>query len=181
MEQQVHKRQLNNVEISGIFSNISLFSKIADNEGIQKLAHHSKFVFKKNGTTLMREGDKGDKTFIMINGTVEVHMKNMSGEDSVIAVLEADFEKHIHPIIGELSLINDRVRSATIRAITNVELLIIENKTFFAIIKKFPYMGMHFYREMSALLQKRLEKSNKNVVALFEAYVDEMFTLETHI
>ncbi len=179
MKRAVNEKQLSTIEIHNVFSNISLFSKIADNEGIQTLTYQSNIISKKKGTILMKEGDKGDKTFIMINGTVEIRMKNMSGENSVIAVLEANFEKHIHPIIGELSLISDRSRSATVRAITDVELLIIENKKFFDIIKKFPSVGMHVYREMSVLLQKRLEKSNKNVVALFEAYVDEVFTFET--
>ncbi len=175
------ERQLNETEILSIFSNISLFSKVAEDKGIQKLAQHSLLVSEGANKTLMKQGDKGNKTFIMLNGSVEVHMKNMSGEDSVIAILEANYKKHVHPIIGELSLISNRMRTATIRSATPVELLLIENKTFFSIVEEFPRMGMHFYREMCDLLQGRLESSNKNVVALFEAYVDEMFTVDTHM
>ncbi len=126
----------------------------------------------------MREGEIGTQTFIMLNGNVEVKMRNMSGENSVVAVLKSSFKDHIHPVIGELSFINKRERSATVIAITPVDLLVIECETFFSIVEEFPSVGMHVYREMCLQIQKRLETANKNVMALFDAYIDEMLNPE---
>lgn len=62
---------------------------------------------------IFREGDKPDGVYYLCEGRVEISRK-VSGEDAVIAELEPG------DVFGELAMVDDRPRAATVIAIDEV-------------------------------------------------------------
>lgn len=101
------------------------------------------------GSTLCHEGEKGDSMFILLSGTVEVIGKRRrEGEQEQLAVLEAG------QAIGEASLIGGMPRTATVKAKTAVEALVITPGTLNAFKKSKPDAALALYegiiRQISA-------------------------------
>jgi len=75
------------------------------------------------GEVIYREGDRGDAVFIVKAGEVEVS-RTVSGQLVRLAVLRNG------AIFGEMSVLRDRPRSTTVKAISPVKLLAIPKKDF---------------------------------------------------
>lgn len=75
------------------------------------------------GETIFREGEQGDCSYVIISGDVSVHKKR-DDEQIKLAVLGAN------QIIGELGLISPGHRTASVTAITDCNLLLIEQSQF---------------------------------------------------
>ena len=104
------------------------------------------------GEAIFTEGEPGNKTMYLIEkGRVEV----LKG-DAVVARLGV-----VEPI-GEMSLLLDEPRSATVRALNSVEALEITGENFGEILTKRPGIG----RTIMKALAQRLKNTTK---ALSEA------------
>ena len=75
------------------------------------------------GEEIIRMGDDGRNAYFIENGQVEVSTKK-NGLDIVIAVLGPG------EIFGEMSMIDDAPRSATVTAKINTEVIVIERSRF---------------------------------------------------
>ena len=98
--------------------------KLTPTEGIRSL-HYEK------EEEIFREGDLGDYLYILVKGSVEV-WKN--GTEKPIA------ELHEGEVFGEMSLLNERSRTATIRCKTPVDVLAIRKADFGILIDNFSEM-----------------------------------------
>ena len=89
------------------------------------------------GEVIFRENDKGDNFYLILLGKVEVFN------------YEAGKEKHLNDIgpggyFGELSLINNEPRSATVRAKTEVLTLVLDSNNFRRLYHDSPQLRSHF-------------------------------------
>jgi cAMP-binding proteins - catabolite gene activator and regulatory subunit of cAMP-dependent protein kinases len=77
------------------------------------------------GATILKQGDTGDKMYVISSGKVEVSFKDPQGNETKAAVLgRGDF-------FGEMALLEpDHVRNASVKALTEVRLLEINKKDF---------------------------------------------------
>jgi CRP-like cAMP-binding protein len=80
---------------------------------------------------------------MMVKGEVDV--LGPDGETSIARLGERE-------VFGERALIEDTPRSATVRAATPVDVLVMSRAGFRAMVKNFPVLGDHF----RDLLQKRM-------------------------
>jgi putative ABC transport system ATP-binding protein len=79
------------------------------------------------GDVIVRQGEPGDKFYVIHRGRAEVH-KQDDGSGRVLATLkEGDF-------FGELALLNDQPRSATVVAQEPLELFVLSKEDFLATI-----------------------------------------------
>lgn len=77
---------------------------------------------------LFREGDPGDRFYIVFAGAVEVLKERPLGDHERLAV------KRAGEAFGEMSLLNDAPRSASVRALEPTELLVIARDDFNALL-----------------------------------------------
>jgi len=99
---------------------------------------------KPRGSFLTREGQDGGLMFVIVRGEAEVLAHDDSTEGHrVIGHLDTG------DVVGELSLIDGRARSATVRAVTDVRLLEIVQDDFQALVTSSPKFVRNLLRALS--------------------------------
>lgn len=104
---------------------------------------------------LFHAGDAGDGCYLVRSGVVKASVIARDGQERLLAVLGPG------ALIGELSLIDDGPRSATVSALRDCRLLHLTKAGFFRIADANPLV----YRQALRLLAQRLRGTNNSVVA----------------
>ncbi|WP_372682096.1 cyclic nucleotide-binding domain-containing protein [Desulfosarcina sp.] len=101
----------------------------------------------RRGDIVFRQGDPGDAMYIIQSGAVEVSQcKN--GRESVIAILEkGDF-------FGEMALLQNDSRSATITAISLTRLIPLPKTLFIDRLKQDPDVSLHLLKKLIQRIQR---------------------------
>ncbi|HQK23262.1 MAG TPA: cyclic nucleotide-binding domain-containing protein [Candidatus Latescibacteria bacterium] len=73
------------------------------------------------------------------------------------------------PCFGEMSLLEDAERSATITALTDCQVFVIDRSSFNRLVEEDPVMGTKLLRSIAVVLSGRLRKANKDVLKLTTA------------
>jgi CRP/FNR family transcriptional regulator, cyclic AMP receptor protein len=97
--------------------------------------------------TLFRQGDQGDAAYLILSGEADVLAETPSGEVPVATVGQ-------NAIVGEIAILCDVPRTATVRAASRLETLKIEKDHFLRLIREFPDMGVEIMRELGNRLSK---------------------------
>jgi CRP-like cAMP-binding protein len=151
--------------------NIALFESIKDDEEkLKKIIGICSVRKFKAGDFMISEGETGDELFILLEGSVDILKKTMAGDDYVVASLKAE-----HNIfIGELALIDNDKRSATVVATEDSVALVIGKKEFLELGDADPLVGLPVTRVIAKILAGRLRKTNEDMMTLFDALVTEV-------
>lgn len=132
---------------------IPLFAKVEPPK-LKLLAFASERVTFESGQELFREGDMPDAAYIIIDGTAEVSLNTPAGRIPVATVGRNE-------LVGEMGIICDMPRTATVRATSRLVTLKISKDLFFRMIADFPSMGIEIMRVMA----HRLENANAQLRA----------------
>jgi signal transduction histidine kinase len=97
------------------FRHVPLFAGLSD-EDLTRICSESTDVGLAAGEVLFREGEAGDRAFVVASGQVEV-LKATGSRDALLAVRSAG------DVIGEMALLEQAPRSATVRARGEAELV----------------------------------------------------------
>ncbi len=108
------------------------------------------------GDQLLKEGDRADTVFIILEGKAKV-LRMDGGNHVRVAEVETG------AVVGEMGVVLDRPYSGTIIAETPVTALRIDKRTFLDLLAQVPQLSMALIRELAARL---LETSNLYVKAL---------------
>lgn len=98
------------------------------------------------GTLIFREGDTGDEMYIIQRGKVRVS-KDFSGKPHVIAVLDKG------EFFGEMAIVSQLARSATVTAIDEVEALAFDRDGLLKMITRNPRIGLSIIDRLCRRLQ----------------------------
>jgi CRP-like cAMP-binding protein len=131
-----------------ILRNIPLFAKLEPAK-LKLLAFTSERLSFAPGQPLFNQGDAGDAAYVIINGEADVLIDTPAGKTRV-AVLERN------AIVGEIAILCDVPRTATVVARSPLTVLRIAKDTFFRLVTEFPQMAVEIMRELAL----RLEKTN---------------------
>lgn len=130
---------------------VPLFRGIDDSK-LRLLAFMSERVRFEAGEDLVKEGDFGDTAYIILSGTADVVIASPSGELTVAKVKENDF-------VGEIAILIDVPRTATVRATSTLVALSVSKEHFFKLLTTFPDMGIEVMRSLA----HRLERTTREV------------------
>ena len=95
------------------------------------------------GQTLFKEGDPGDLMYVLLSGSAEISVHNRVVETSEIGT-----------IFGEMAMIDEGVRSATVTAKTDCEFFPIGRKRFNFLIQQTPNFALYVMKVMAYRLRK---------------------------
>jgi CRP/FNR family cyclic AMP-dependent transcriptional regulator len=149
---------------------IFLFQDLEDNELKQVLNRTSPRSFSA-GDAILKEGETGDSLFIMCQGEVEI-------TKALTLVLEEDTPREKVMIrlkaedgvgFGEMALLENEARSATVTALSDCTLLELHRQDFLALVRDNPQMGLKILLRLAQLLSRYLRKSNQDVIKLTTA------------
>jgi len=129
-------------EETDFLSKVPLFRELEPSL-LKLLAFTSEMVNYQDSEVLFRAGEPGDCAFVIMDGEVEI----LSTEDSmVVGVLQ------INQIFGELALLNDEPRSATLRAKGDLKVMRISESSFLELIKESSGLALNVLRQLSQKL-----------------------------
>jgi len=106
------------------------------------------------GAIVFRQGDQGDRLYIVKNGVLEIISTPSDGSESVPVAYLGTGE-----VLGELALLTGSPRSATVRSPEHAELFSLEKPVFMDLMVTLPT----FARNLSVVLAKRLETTTLKV------------------
>lgn len=127
---------------------IYLFNHVTFRE-LSKLMSVMQIVECKPGDTIIQEGSTSNQLYILLEGSLEV----TRGENP-IRKLEAG--QHV----GEMALLSDQPRSATVRVLNNSRLLFAERDALFGMMREEPSIGVKLLWNLSRGLSARLDETN---------------------
>lgn len=96
----------------------------------------------KQGDTVVRQGETGDCMYVVQLGQLEV-VQEKDGKEIRLAVLgEGDF-------FGEMAIVEREVRSATVRALSDVRVLTVDKHAFLRRVHEDPSLAYRMVQKMS--------------------------------
>lgn len=110
-----------------------------------------------SGEVLFKEGDKGSYVCFVVDGALEVIKGADTGHQVVIATLGKNRS------IGEMAVIDDFPRSATVRAQKPTTLLILTREGFESILDDHPRTGVKILKGLARLLSQNLRKTSSRL------------------
>jgi CRP/FNR family transcriptional regulator, cyclic AMP receptor protein len=142
--------------------NVEFFEFLSDEERAE-LVEAAEFAVFRPGEFLIEEGAALSSFFVLASGRVEVHKRIPGRGDKLLAVLDAMNER---TLVGELSLLDDGVASATVRAQGEAEAVKIPRETFRTMIREGRPVAYKLAYRISHILARRLARMNEEVVEI---------------
>jgi CRP/FNR family transcriptional regulator, cyclic AMP receptor protein len=122
---------------------------------------------------IMQEGEQGDTMFLVVEGEVGVSksltMKFGDNDFRQTEKVLTSFKPDDHVVFGEMALIGQDSRSASIIARTDCLLLEINRADFLKLIEDKPGLGVIILVKLSELLINRLKQSSQDIIRLTTA------------
>ena len=133
---------------------VDLFAELSDSD-LRSLSQDISELHLATGEDLFVEGDPGDRAYIIREGKLEI-LTASGGREVLIAV------RHVGELIGEVALLQEAPRSATVRAHVDSMLLAIEKEHFDALVDRSP-------SALKGMLRTILARLRETQAALYES------------
>ncbi len=134
-----------------ILRRIPLFANV-EAAKLKLMCFASERITYKSGQSLFEQGDVGDAAFIIIEGAADVIVTR----DAPLVVAQVGKDD----IVGEIAILVDIPRTATVTATSDLTTLKITKDLFFRMITDFPEMGVEIMR----VLAQRLEQTTAQLL-----------------
>lgn len=150
---------------------IPLFSAIStDDAALERILSISSTRRVSVGEVVIREGEPGSEMFVMLQGRVEIRRRTRAGDDYTVVTLRAED----NVFFGEMALIDDDVRSATIVTTEDAEFLVLGKSEFLNLGDSDPQIALPITREIAKILASRLRKTTGDMLTIFDALLNEL-------
>jgi CRP/FNR family transcriptional regulator len=144
--------------VDGVLASVPLFAALdADSAATLESVLTTRTVSR--GHIVFREGDEGDRLFIVIDGKVKISRAAADGRENLLAVLGTG------EMFGELSLFDPGPRTASVSAVTDATLASLDHDDLRPLLFERPGVAV----ELLQALAQRLRRTN-------EAMADLVFT-----
>ena len=127
-----------------------LFSAL-DDESAASLRASMTLVKVPKGNTLFKEGDAGDRLFVVVEGKLKLGTSSIDGRENLLSILGPG------DMFGELSLFDPGPRTATATAVTDARVLALAHDQVIGLVTQHPQVSL----ELLARLAQRLRRTNE--------------------
>lgn len=125
---------------------VPLFAGV-DPTKLKLLAFTSDRVAYAAGEILFRQGDSGDAAYVILTGRADILVETPGGQIKV-----AEVENN--SIVGEIAILCDVSRTATVKATTSLEALRISKEHFLKLLSDFPEVTIEVMRVLASRLSR---------------------------
>jgi CRP/FNR family cyclic AMP-dependent transcriptional regulator len=126
---------------------VRLFEFLDDDE-LAQLAASVDIVKFKADTVIFKAGDLGNRLYVVDSGNVELSIKDTAGQKIVLKVAV------VNDFFGELSMLDNRPRSATASAMTDCQLFALDRDDLLLLFEKKPDAGLNMLASMGDMLRE---------------------------
>ncbi len=140
-----------------LLAKVDLFANVAPRR-LKLLALASSRMTFEPGQDLCVEGEEGNEAFILVSGEADVKIKTPTGVATVARLARND-------IVGEMAILRDMPRTATVTAASNVSTLRIGKQDFLNLLKEFPEVTVEVMRSLA----DRLARTTSELASLRSA------------
>jgi CRP/FNR family transcriptional regulator, cyclic AMP receptor protein len=142
-------------DTGNLLTDIQLFEGLthAQLEWVAQRAHRRVFPA---GTNVLTVEQPGEAVYIILHGTVKIHVEQGDGRDVILSILGAG------DLLGEMSLIDSVGRSASALTLENSLMLWMDKQAFNHLLEEFPPVARNLVRILSA----RVRLSDQLIQAL---------------
>lgn len=166
-----HEQTLHEIRCFHFIKNLEPFAQISP-QTLQAIAPYITEIKVPAQSILLQQGNKGDVCYCLIEGTVDVLVKSPDEEERVIATLAEG------ALIGELALLMDTPRNATIKTMTACTLLQIPREHFQTLVSE---VSRHDLNVVTRMIMDRYRPEQMPGILLHErqnALKDTVFILK---
>jgi CRP-like cAMP-binding protein len=142
-----------------LLSKVELFTEL-DDEQLARVADVAQTRTVSKDKVIFHAGDMADAVYIVSSGKVKIVTTSTDGKEFILTVLGAG------QVFGEMALVEEAPRSASVITLTAVELVAIKREDFENLIDTSPTIA----RGLLAILSRRLRRANSKMESL--AYMD---------
>ena len=140
---------------------LPIFEKL-DNAGLESLMRAAVLRSVAKGEEVLHAGDGADSIYFVLSGALRVEVGDDEGREVILSALGPG------EIFGEMGVLGDFKRSATVVAIESSSLLAIAKAEFKQCLKAHPDVALSIMRDLSARL--RLADRKIESLALLDVY-----------
>ena len=137
-----------------LLRSIPLFANIEPSK-LKLLAFTSERLTFQEGQSVCYQGDVGDAAYVVVDGTADVVIELPDGSKLTVAQIGRN------DLVGEIAILCDVPRTATITATMKLDTLRISKDLFFRLVNEFPTMAVEMMRELA----RRLDSTNQQLSA----------------
>lgn len=131
---------------------VNLFSHMTEDQ-LAALAHQSRELNFRKNSVLMSEGDVGESMYVVKSGLVKVYVSDSDGRELVL------YEQGPGAVLGEISLLDDEPRSASVITLEPSSALMIGKQAFLDCLRASPEMAINLIRSLTHRLRDATEGS----------------------
>jgi CRP/FNR family transcriptional regulator, cyclic AMP receptor protein len=155
---------------AAFFKKIYLFQDLNEPE-LRQVLHRTEQRDFAAGEIILHEGDPGDSLFIMAAGEVQItkQLTLVLDEDTPKERVFIRLKAEQGVFFGEMALLENETRSATVTALTDCTVLELHQKDFLELIGSNSTMGVKLLLRLAQVLSRHLRKTNQDVVKLTTA------------
>lgn len=118
-----------------------------------------------SGSTIVEIGDPGRSLYLLLDGQVQVVYPSRNSDFELARLGPGDF-------FGEMALLNDKPRSATVRALTPVDLLVLDKEDFRRVVTDTPGLALSLLSTLSG----RIRSADEQISSLSDQAVRDSLT-----
>jgi CRP-like cAMP-binding protein len=139
---------------------------------ILALARYLRRFTAEEGTVIVEEGTTDRSLTILLDGKVDVVRTDRAGRQRVITTLTKP------QAFGEVALLDAQPRSATVRAATEVKVLVMTYANFELLCQEEKDVALHFVRKLGSLACNRIRQTSWWLVEAMELLAESEPILE---
>jgi CRP-like cAMP-binding protein len=133
-----------------VLRKVPLFAKIEPAK-LKLLAFTSEHLEFMPGEAICRQGDVGDAAYIVLDGEADVVVQSDQGPMKVASIGK-------HDIVGEIAILCNVPRTASVLATTRLVALRVSKDGFFNIVTQFPQVAVEVMHELASRLLQTTQR-----------------------
>jgi CRP/FNR family transcriptional regulator, cyclic AMP receptor protein len=137
------------------------FFEFLTEEEQEEFLEASELVTFEAGETIIEEGGRTHDLFVLTSGRLEVRKSIPRGRDLLLAAIDATSER---AVVGERGLLGESGASATVRAASRVEAIMIPHRTFRRMVSEGRPAAFKLSYRIARTLARRLTRLDEEVV-----------------
>lgn len=143
---------------------VPLFEGLGD-DALHRLGERTHKVTFGSGETVVEIGTPGRSLFIVLDGEAQVVYPSANGDFELARLGPGDF-------FGEMALLNDRPRSATVRTLSPMEALVLDKEDFHRVVSDTTGMALRLLSSLSM----RIRNADEMISSLSDQAVRDPLT-----